>query len=86
MSGGRQENSGVNAQSLEANMSDKVFEVSLTTLAFMVLAFVVATIVLYIVGVPFLQIGWAIFLGLLVLILGGGTLLYFWGKNYMSRT
>jgi Mg2+ and Co2+ transporter CorA len=86
MSGGRQENSGVNAQSLEEKMNDKVFEVSLTTLAILVLAFIVAAIVLDIVGVPFLQIGWAIFFGLLVLILGGGTLLYFWGKNYMART
>ena len=29
--------------------------------------------------------GWAIFIGLIVLIFGGGTLLYFWGKDYMSR-
>jgi hypothetical protein len=67
-------------------MSDKVFEVSLTTLAFLVLAFIVASIVLFIAGIPFIQIGWSVFLGLLVLILGGGTLLYFWGKDYMSRT
>jgi hypothetical protein len=67
-------------------MSDKVFEVSLTTLAFLVLAWILASIVLTVVGIPFIMIGWAVFLGLLVLILGGGTLLYFWGKDYMSRT
>jgi len=67
-------------------MSDKVFEVSLTTMAFLVLAWILASIVLTVVGIPFIMIGWAVFLGLLVLILGGGTLLYFWGKDYMSRT
>ena len=67
-------------------MSDKVFEVSLTTLAFLVLAWILASIVLTVVGIPFIMIGWAVFLGLLVLILGGGTLPYFCGKDYMSRT
>ena len=67
-------------------MSDKVFEVSLTTLAFLVLAWILASILMVVLGIQFIMIGWAVFLGLLVLILGGGTLLYFWGKNYMSRT
>lgn len=67
-------------------MSDKVFEVSMTALAFLVLAWIVASIVLAVLGIPFIAVGWAIFIGLVVLILGGGTLLYFWGKDYMSRT
>ena len=67
-------------------MSDKVFEVSLTTLAFLVLAWIVASIVLAVLAIPFIAVGWSVFTGLVVLIFGGGTLLYFWGKDYMSRT
>jgi len=67
-------------------MSDKVFEVSLTTLAFLVLAWIVASIVLAVLAIPFIAVGWSVFIGLVVLIFGGGTLLYFWGKDYMSRT
>jgi uncharacterized membrane protein len=66
-------------------MNDKVFEWSLTTLAALVLLWIIASIVLTIVRIPFIMIGWAIFIGLIVLIFGGGTLLYFWGKDYMSR-
>ena len=29
---------------------------------------------------------WSIVTGLIVLIVGGGALLYFWGKSYMSHT
>ena len=32
-----------------------------------------------------LGVTWAIVTGLVVWVIGGGALLYFWGKNYMSR-
>ncbi|MBN2462661.1 MAG: hypothetical protein JXB43_03575 [Dehalococcoidia bacterium] len=61
-------------------MSDKTFEWSLTALSLIALLWIVLGSIL---GV--LSITWAIITGLVVLIMGGGTLLYFWGKNYMSR-
>lgn len=66
-------------------MSDKTFEWSLTTLAALALIWIIASIVLAIVGIPFMPVGWAVFIGLIVLIFGGGALLYFWGKSYMAR-
>lgn len=72
-------------------MSDKTFEVSLTTLTWVIVALVIVGIVAGILGMPWLYVdlGTLIFLtiliGLVVLIVAGGTLLYFWGKNYMSR-
>lgn len=66
-------------------MSDKLFEISLTTLAALVLIWIICSIILVIVGIPWIGIGWDILLGLIVLIFGGGTLLYFWGKDYMAR-
>jgi len=32
-----------------------------------------------------LEVAWVIIIGLLVWVVGGGALLYTWGKNYMSR-
>ncbi|MDD5703768.1 MAG: hypothetical protein PHU23_17170 [Dehalococcoidales bacterium] len=66
-------------------MNDKVFERSLTTLTVISVAWILAGIILPIIGIPWIAAGWATFIGLMMLILGGGTLLYFWGKNYMSR-
>ena len=61
-------------------MSDKTFEWSLTALSIIALLWIV------IGGISgILSITWVIITGLIVWIIGGGTLLYFWGKNYMSR-
>ena len=72
-------------------MSDKTFELSLSSLAILVAAWIIAGIILASTGilpanmdVPLL-IFLNILLGLIVLIVGGGLLLYFWGKDYMSR-
>ncbi len=63
-------------------MSDTTFERSLIVLSCLVLAWIVAGIVLNL-----LSIAWVIIIGLVVEIIGGGTLLYYyWGKSYMSRT
>ena len=66
-------------------MSDKTFEWSLTALFILCMLWIVLGIVLKVLGYLWMGIGWSIITGLLVLIVGGGTLLYFWGKNYMSR-
>jgi hypothetical protein len=66
-------------------MKDKAFERSLTALAALTLIWIIASIICAILGIPFISVGWAIFIGLLVLIFGGGALLYFWGKSYMAR-
>lgn len=66
-------------------MSERTFEVSLTTLAALVLIFIIASIILPMLGMVFIPVGWAVLIGLVVLIFGGGALLYFWGKDYMSR-
>jgi len=62
------------------SMSDKTFELSLITLSLTALLWIVAGGILGI-----LNIIWLIITGLVVWIIGGGILLYFWGKNYMSR-
>ena len=63
-------------------MKDKVFEWSLTSLSIIALLWMV-------LGGIFLHwvlgIGWVIIIGLIVWIVGGGALLYVWGKDYMSR-
>jgi 5-bromo-4-chloroindolyl phosphate hydrolysis protein len=61
-------------------MSEKVFEWSLTALS------TVALLGMLLGGIfGILSIAWVIIIGLVVWIVGGGALLYFWGKNYMSR-
>ena len=61
-------------------MSEKVFERSLTALS------IVALLWMLLGGIfGILSIAWVIIFGLVVWIVGGGALLYFWGKNYMSR-
>ena len=72
-------------------MSDRIFEASMVALFWLVAAWIIAGISLAVAGLRWanLELPLLIFLtviiGLVVLILGGGTLLYFWGKNYMSR-
>jgi uncharacterized membrane protein len=72
-------------------MSDRTFEFSLTSLAALVLLFIVAAIGLAVAGIPWLNVDapllifLTILIGLVVLVVCGGILLYFWGKSYMAR-
>jgi hypothetical protein len=72
-------------------MSDRIFEVSLTSLAVLIFAWIIAGIGLAVMGVRWINadmpllIFLTILAGLAVLILAGGILLHFWGKGYMSR-
>ena len=61
-------------------MSEKVFERSLIALSVVALLWMLLGGIFNILGMS-----WVIIIGLVVWILGGGILLYFWGKNYMSR-
>jgi hypothetical protein len=72
-------------------MSDRVFAVSLTSLAGLVLAWIMAGIGLAVAGLRWVNVDMpllvflSIIVGLAVLISGGGLLLFFWGKSFMSR-
>jgi drug/metabolite transporter (DMT)-like permease len=72
-------------------MNDRVFEASLTTFFWLVVACIIAGIAMAGAGMRWanLDLPLLIFLtiltGLGVLILGGAALLYFWGQRYMSR-
>jgi hypothetical protein len=61
-------------------VSDKLFEWSLTALS-------ITAILWMVLGSIFgiLEVAWVVIIGLLVWVVGGGALLYAWGKNYMSR-
>jgi putative exporter of polyketide antibiotics len=91
MSGGKRENKGVLITVAGLEMSDKTFESSLSSLAVLVAVWIIAGITLAFTGIrpanmdASLLIFLNILTGLIVLIVGGGTLLYFWGKDYMSR-
>jgi 5-bromo-4-chloroindolyl phosphate hydrolysis protein len=61
-------------------MNDKVFEYSLTALSILALLWMLLGGILGI-----LSLAWVIIIGFAIWIAGGGALLYFWGKNYMSR-
>jgi hypothetical protein len=61
-------------------MTDKVFEWSLSVLSLIALLWILLGGISGILG-----LAWAIIIGLVFWIGGGGVLLYFWGKNYMSR-
>ena len=61
-------------------MSDKTFELSLIALSLIALLWIMLG---GIFGI--LNITWAVITGLVIWIIGGGTLLYFWGRNYMSQ-
>ena len=72
-------------------MSDRIFEMSVVTLFWLVVAWVIAGIAMAVAGIRWANLDLppliflTVLIGLIVLIVGGGTLLYFWGKNYMSR-
>jgi len=72
-------------------MSDRIFEASVVTLFWLVAAWIIGGISLAVAGIHWanlelpLLISLTVITGLVVLLLGGGALLYFWGKNYMSR-
>jgi len=72
-------------------MSDRVFEVSLTSLAALMLAWIIAGIGLALAGMHWMNVDMpllvflTILIGFAVLVSGGGILLHFWGKSYMSR-
>jgi hypothetical protein len=61
-------------------MTDKVFEWSLTALSIVALLWILLGGISGILGTALV-----IIIGLVFWIAGGGALLYFWGKNYMSR-
>jgi hypothetical protein len=61
-------------------MADKVFEWSLTALSIVALLWMLLGGISGILGTA-----WVLIIGLVFWIAGGGALLYFWGKNYMSR-
>jgi hypothetical protein len=62
-------------------MTDKTFEWSLTALFILCVLWMIFGSVFTVLGIL-----WSILVGLIVLICGGGALLWFWGKNYMSQT
>ena len=72
-------------------MNDSVFKFSLSLLFWLVLALCLAGIVLGSMGMPWLNadqpalVVLTLLISLAVLILGGGTLIYVWGKRYMSK-
>jgi len=72
-------------------MSDRIFEVSLTSIAVLVLAWIIAGIGLAAAGMRWVNVNMfslvilTILTGLAVLISGSGILLHIWGKSYMSR-
>lgn len=62
------------------SMRDKTFELSLIALSLIALLWIVLGSIFGLLGIT-----WVIITGLVAWIIGGGALLYFWGKNYMSR-
>jgi hypothetical protein len=61
-------------------MGDKLFEWSLTALSIIAILWMLLGSIFGILGVA-----WVIIIGMLTWLIGGGALLYTWGKNYMSR-
>ncbi len=60
-------------------MTDTTFQWSLTILSILALLWmIVGSILINNVLLPVLT-------GFIIIIIGGGTLLYYWGKSYMSR-
>jgi hypothetical protein len=72
-------------------MSDSAFKFILTLLFWLVSALVIAGIALGAMGMPWLNadlpalIFLTVLIGLIVLIVGGGALIYIWGKRYMAK-
>jgi len=73
-------------------MSDRIFELSLTSVAALVFAWIITDIGLAVAGMRWVNVDMplliflTVLVGLATLISGSGILLYFWGKNYMSRS
>ena len=72
-------------------MSESTFKFSLTALFWLVIALVIAGLTLPAAGIywtntdlPALVV-FTLLAGLIVLILGGGALIYIWGKRYMAK-
>jgi hypothetical protein len=90
MSGGRQENKRSIHEQVKA-MSDRVFEASLTSLAALALAWIIAGVSFAVAGMRWVNLDTPVLIfltilaGLAVLVSAGGVLLHFWGKSYMSR-
>jgi len=61
-------------------MSDEVFEWSLAALSIIAILWMLLGSIFEVLAVP-----WVIIIGLVFWVVGGGALLYIWGKNYMSR-
>ncbi|MBM3148764.1 MAG: hypothetical protein FJ008_05100 [Chloroflexi bacterium] len=61
-------------------MNDKTFEWSFTALSIIAVLWMIVGSIFTVLGIL-----WSIILGLVVWIVGGGALLYFWGKDYISR-
>jgi len=61
-------------------MSDQIFERSLSGLTILMLLWLILGIVFGIMAW-----GWVVLIALVVEIIGGGLLLYYWGKSYMAR-
>ena len=72
-------------------MSDRIFEAGVVTLFWLVTAWIIGGISMAVADIRWanldlpLLISLTVMIGLVALLLGGGALLYFWGKNYMSR-
>lgn len=72
-------------------MSDSLFKLSLSLLFWLVLLLCSGAIVMSAMGLPWLDIEQpaliiiTVLISLIVLLLGGGTLIYIWGKRYMAK-
>jgi hypothetical protein len=62
-------------------MGDKAFKYSLIALTSLVVMWIVLGLIMGSLSAVLL-----IIIGLIVEVVGGSILLYFWGKSYMSRT
>ena len=61
-------------------MSDKTFEWSLTSVSILAVLWMVLGSIFGIMSIALVVI-----VGLVVWVAGGGALLYYWGKDYMTR-
>ncbi len=61
-------------------MSDRAFQWGATGLSVAVLVWIVLGTVMHILGTI-----WVILTGLVLWLVGNGAMLYYWGKDYMSR-
>jgi hypothetical protein len=66
-------------------MSDSIFRWSLTIFTGVTFVWILGCVAISILGLPSFDLVWEMLIALILLIIGGGTLLYFWGKSYMSR-